>query len=397
MKILFVMPTLSGASGGPAQAVVQACRELKKQGVSVTIATTFLKDSSEAWEIGNSSGVEVIGFKRNIHTTFIEQFAFSFGLKKWLKGHIRDFDLVHIHYLFTFSSTIAGFYCHRYKVPYVLSTDGMLSPFCLKQSAFKKKVYFSLFERNNLKNAAAIQFTSEQEMLSAQVSGMSNKYHVIPNGLKLKQFSGIDAQKGLFRMEYPACAGKKIVLFMGRIHPIKGLDILIPALKQVFSRRKDFIFVLAGSGNKDYERRIRRLLTDAGLAGISILTGFADERLKTKLLADSDIFVLSSYHENFGMAAAEALSCAMPVVISNKVDIHKLVEQYSCGIVTEMDPLKLSLALERLLSDDQLRYDMGTRGIQLVRENFDIGVIAKRMVQLYSNILSVKNQKRGVF
>lgn len=381
MRILHVIPSLAGSSGGPAQAVTQLCVELRNQGVEVAIATTCV-DSGR-----NSNSVATYCFSRQFSPFLPSDFAFSYGLKYWLKQHTKEFDLLHIHCLFTFPSAVACYYAHKYKVPYILRPAGMLSSVCLKKSALKKKLYIFFLEERNLRNAAALHFTSEEEMFEAGRFKLNNQRILLPPGLNLEKFRDIESLKGLFRNQYSQAKDKKIILFLSRIDPKKGLDILIPALKILSGKRDDFVFILAGSGRKNYEHWVRRALAKAGLIKSSMFTGFLQGRMKFALLAEADIFVLSSYDENFGIAVVEAMASSLPVIISNRVNIHKLIEDYQAGVITELDSGQIALALDRLLSDDNLRRQMGVNGRKLAGDNFDLKEIASQMREVYSRLI----------
>lgn len=389
MKILHVIPTLSGPSGGPAQATIQLCRELKNQAVEVAIATTDIASGKKNYVLDS---VPVYSFPREFNSFLPAQFAFSRQMNLWCKSHLKDFQLLHVHSLFSYPSTIACRYAGKYKIPYILTPEGMLSRECLKRSALKKKFYISFFEKNNLTNASAIHFICEEEMRDARIKDLKleSRYIVQPYGLDFDKFDDFKNFKGVFRKKYPLTEGKKIILFLSRLDPIKGLDLLIPALKMLLGKRNDFIFVLAGTGNKNYEKAINTMLCKSGLSGLAILTGFLDGNEKLSAFADADIFVLPSYHENFGMAAVEAMTAGLPIVISNKVGIHELVERSQAGIITELNAEKFTSALNKLLSDDGLRVKMGMQANRLARDNFDIKKIARKMQEIYTRLISDK-------
>lgn len=394
MKVLHIIPTLASSSGGPVQAVIQLCQELKNQGIEVAIATTnaddYINSDATLKMQAMSNSVPTYYFTRQFSSFLPPEFAFSKALKKWLSQRIRDFDLLHIHYLFTYPSTIACYYANKYRIPYIVRPAGMLSHYSLKRSPFKKKIYILFFEKRNLKNAAAIHLTSKEEieeMDTVRNLQLNNKYVLVHNGLNLEKFKNLESLKGVFRNQYLKTNGKKIILFLSRIDPKKGLDLLIPALRMLSQRRNDFVFILAGSGRKNYERWVRHALANAGLTELSILTGFLEGRMKFALLADANIFILPSYDENFGMAVAEAMAAGLPVIISNRVNIYNLVEAYQAGIVTELNSQDIALALERLLDDEHLRLEMGAQGKNLVEENFDVKKIAKQMLAIYSSLI----------
>lgn len=391
MKILHIIPSLDVSRGGPVQIVKQLCNELKNQGVDVTVATTnarSCRDSNITLDtpiISNS--VPTYYFTSQSYPFLPPKFCFSQSLSKWLATHIREFDLLHIHYFFSYPTIIAAYYANKYRIPYILRPAGMLSEICLKKSMLKKKIYTSLFGRRNINHAAIIHFANKDELYAAKVYRVNNRHLVLPNGLDLEKFRNLESLKGLFRKDYPQFNGKKIILFLSRIDPLKGLDLLIPALKILSGKRNDFIFVLAGAKNNNEGRQLKDALTKSALTTLTILPGFCDEKTKMRILADSDIFVLPSYHESFGMAVAEAMAAGLPVVISNRVNIYKLIEDYRAGIVVELDSGNIAFALDRLLSNGQLRKVMGVRGRRLVQENFDIKNIAKQMIKVYSNLI----------
>jgi glycosyltransferase involved in cell wall biosynthesis len=271
----------------------------------------------------------------------------------------------------------------------------MLGYPCLKKSAFKKKLYTLFFEKRNLKNAAAIHFISEKEKDTIEGIKLNNQYSVaVPHGLDMDKFKNLGHFKGLFKKYYPQVSGKKIILFLSRVDPIKGMDLLIPALRILLNKRHDFIFVVAGPSSGDYQSWVREALGDAGLIKSTIFTGFLDGWMKFAAFADSDIFVLPSYHENFGLAVVEAMAAALPVVVSNKVDIYKLIEDYRAGIVAGMNSQEIALGLDRLLSDEYLRQQMGANGVKLAEENFDIKKIARQMQEIYAQLIT-KNYYSG--
>lgn len=384
MKVLHVIPFLSGSCGGPVQAVTQLCRELRNQGVDTAIATTTIyQDKTRV--IPDS--VPVYSFGRQLCSILPSEFAFSIGLKLWLRRHSREFDLLHIHYLFTYPSAVACHYARKYKIPYIIRPAGMLDCFSLSKSALRKKIYIFLLEKKNLCRACAVHFTSNEEMSQAQRLGLGYRSELIPLGLNLERFVNLGPLKGEFRKRYPQTINKKIILFLSRLDPKKGLDILISALKILAAKRDDFIFVLAGSGEKNYEKLVRQALLRSGLMEICILTGFLEGEEKSALLADADVFVLPSYDENFGMAVVEAMAFRLAVIISDRVNIHKLVEDYRAGIVTGLNVDEIALAAEKIISDERLRLEMGAQGRRLVEENFNIKEIAKQMIAVYSKYL----------
>ena len=383
MKVLQVIPTLSGLSGGPAQGIKYLCLGLKSLGVDMAILTADAPFKKQEYSF---AGIRVYSFASYFCHFLPAQFNYSPGLSKWLKKHIKEFDLLHIHYLFTYPSTVAAYYARKCAIPYILRPAGMLGPACLKKSALRKKIYMRLFEKRNLESAAAIHFTSEKERNEAACLRLNNRNILVPNCIDLQDFKGLSTLKGKFRKQYPRIGQRKIILFLSRLDPIKGLDLLIPALKILKEQHKDFYFVLAGAGRNDYQEQLKIYLGAAGLTDSVLFAGFLEGEAKYALLADSDIFVLSSYHENFGIAAAEAMASGLPVAISDQVSIYKLVEEYQAGLTFGLNSRQIALSLEKLLTDKELCLKMGKNGRRLIEENFSAEKIARQMLEEYQNV-----------
>lgn len=398
MKILHVIPSFVPAwrYGGPVKAVSELCQELVRQRQKVTVFTTNI-DGPYDLSVPLNKPVSMNGVKvRYFQIQRPRFYSFSLPLAKTLKEEIRQFDIVHIHSIFNWPITPAALFCRKFDVPYIVRPCGMLDPNVLKKryvskinsfnSYFKKILYLSLIERRNLDKAAAIHFTSNEEMKAAQLLGLKAPGFVVPLGVDLGEIQRNSSSES-FRKHYPQLNSKKIILFLSRIDPKKGLDLLIPALGTLAAKRDDFIFVLAGSGDPSYEEKIKTLLSKYGLMQRTILTGFVKGEKKWSIFRDADIFVLPSYHENFGMAVVEAMAAGLPVVISNRVNIHRELNSYGAGIVINCNVRKITETLEKLLDDESLRQEMGKKGRQVVEEKFTWDKVAKQMIEVYEKII----------
>ncbi|MQY59458.1 MAG: glycosyltransferase, partial [Clostridia bacterium] len=188
--------------------------------------------------------------------------------------------------------------------------------------------------------------------------------------------------------------GKKIILFLSRINFKKGLDILARAFGEVARKRDDVYLVLAGPDNEGYGAKVRAWLQEEGALGRSIFTGMLLGEEKLAALRDSDIFVLPSYTENFGIAVVEAMACGLPVIISNKVNIWGEVSEVGAGIITDCDSHQVAETIARLLDDRNLREEMGERGKKLVEEKYTWPEVAKEMIEVYEQILDSHRANR---
>ncbi len=209
---------------------------------------------------------------------------------------------------------------------------------------------------------------------------------VVPLGVDLRPPEANRVSSSLSK-DYPQLKGKKIVLFLSRLDPKKGLNLLIAALGELARSRKDFTFVVAGSGHRAYEAEVAWLVKKHGLWDRTIFLGLVLGEAKWSLLHEAHVFVLPSYQENFGLAVVEAMAAGVPVVISNRVNIFREVNQAGAGLVTDHDPAEIAAAVEQLLVDDDLRGQMGHCGALLVRERFNWEKATKDLLQVYEHML----------
>ncbi len=396
MRILHVIPSFAPAwyHGGPIYAAFGLTRALVRQGHKVTVMTTNI----------NGPGVLDVPLGQPVLMDGVvvwyfplqrpRAWCFSHLLGRALCQQVPDFDLVHIHSVFLWPTSAAAFWCRRFKVPYLLRPAGMLDPLCITKayerwwvslgSRAKKGAYLATLGRVDLGSAAAIHFTSQAEMEAAQFLRLKCPGFVVPIGIDTAQVAG--ASSTPFRERYPQLAGKNVVLFLSRLDPKKGLDILIPALAKLAQRRNDFTLVLAGSGEKAYETQVRRLITAYGLHDLTVFPGFVQGEDKWQLLREADVFVLPSYQENFGIAVVEALAAGLPVVMSHRVNIYREIVEAGAGVVTELAPEALAATIDELLSNLSLRQEMGQKGRQIASARFSWEAITSEMQRVYTLI-----------
>ncbi|MBE9187369.1 glycosyltransferase, partial [Microcoleus sp. LEGE 07076] len=334
MRILQIIPSISLVYGGPSQMVLGLSAALASQGVDVTIITT-----NSNGDIGQlpldvplnqpikQNGYHIIYFRCYPSS----RYKFSLSLLQWLNENARQFDLAHIHALFSPVTTLAATIARYHNLPYIIRPCGMLDPADLQKKKLLKQVYGTLLERPNLAGAAAIHFTSKQEAEISERFGLDctgilpvPRDLVIPLGVTADCYPEI-----LPDSEIP------IVLFMSRIEPKKGLDLLIPALESILAAGIEFHFILAGSNpqDADYETQIKVQIQNSILGKSTTIAGFVSGDAKVALLRKADLFVLPSYYENFGIAVAEAMAAGVAVAISDRVHISEDIQQAEAGWV----------------------------------------------------------------
>jgi glycosyltransferase involved in cell wall biosynthesis len=327
-------------------------------------------------------------FSPSIHA--LREFAFSRELTIWLWQNIRNYDLLHIHTIFSYAPSIAMAIARCQKVPYIVTVHGILCEWSLQQKYLKKKLYLKLLEKANLNHSQSIHFTSIAEQKEASPLNLTSSSFVLPLGIYTSQ-SILNAREKLTKhLNIPA--DEPIILFLSRLHPKKGLDYLIPALGKLSDYR--FTFIVAGSGDPDYETQVKTLVKTHGIEQKTQFAGFVKGEIKDLLIQGSDIFALTSHSENFGISVLESLTAGTPVIITPGVALSDIVQQQHLGYVTELNINDIATTIQNFLDHPQESQEMGDsygalryRARQFILENYTWDHIASKMISVYENII----------
>jgi len=285
----------------------------------------------------------------------------------------------------------AAFWARFYKKPYIISPRGSLMKEPMeKKSSLIKKIFLFLFVRRDLKNASAVHFTVEAEKEEYMKASLPlKKAIIIPNGFDIIEFKK-QLSQNFFRNKFNIGADKKVILFLSRLNWKKGLDTLIPAFAEVLKKESRAVLVLAGPDEKNYKKEIELKIVNCKLKiGKDVI--FTDMLIgedKISAYRESDVFVLPSYSENFGMAVVEAMACGLPVIITKGVGISKEVEKAGAGIVIEKDERQLIEAILKILENPQMGKEMGQRGKKLVEIEFSSEKVAEKWIEEYNEIIN---------
>ncbi|MBH8561034.1 glycosyltransferase [Nostoc sp. CENA67] len=388
MKVLHIIPSVASVRGGPSQAVLETVKALRKTGIASEIATTN-DNGNDLLDVPLGKCIEYqqvpirffSRFSPQVHS--IREFAFSSQLTAWLWQHVSNYDLLHIHAIFSYASTAAMAIARLQSIPYIIRPLGQLCEWSLQQSAYKKQIYLNLIERANLKSSRALHLTSFQEQQEVSRLALDVPSFVLPHGLSIP--SPIPNARDQLRQHLKIPADEPVILFLSRLHPKKGLDYLIRALGKLTDYR--FTFVVAGSGTKEYEAEIESLAVSSGIRDRTHFVGFVAGETKNLFMQGSDLFALTSYAENFGIAVLEALAVGVPVVVTPGVALAAVVRENQLGYVPELDVVAIAQAIEQHLTHPQQAQDMGDRARQIILEQYTWDKIAAKMVDIYQTIL----------
>ncbi len=392
LKVLHIIPSVATVRGGPSQAVIEMVSALRSQGLDAEIATTNdngkdLLDvplSELTDQLAEYGHVPIRFFPRfspNIHT--VREFAFSRSLTTWLWQNITEYDLVHVHAIFSYASTIAMAIARIKKVPYINRPLGQLCTWSLQQSKLRKQIYLKLIERSNLLHSQALHFTAQQELEEFNLLKLNIPSFILPHGVQIP-FPIPNAQERVRKLlqipdRFP------ILLFMSRIHPKKGLEYLIAALSKL--KEYDFALVIAGSGEPDYISQIQDLLVTHGISDRTHLVGFVEGETKNLYLQGADLFALTSHSENFGIAAIEALASGIPVLITDGVAIAPMVQEQSIGYVTKLEINAIATKLERFFQNFDQTVPNKQNYQQIISENYSWQSISIQLAKIYKEII----------
>jgi glycosyltransferase involved in cell wall biosynthesis len=389
LRILQIIPSISVVYGGPSQMVCGLSKALAAQNVEVTILTTDSNgDVGQApLEVPYDRPVFQDGYQiRYFRCSPFRRYKFSLGLLQWLKKHGCEYDLAHIHALFSPVSSLAATIARQQQIPYILRPLGTLDPADLQKKRQLKQLYAAMLERPNLAGCAAIHFTSDQEAKISERFGTISRDIVLPLGVN-PAIANLQARQEV-RQRYGIPDDRPLILFMSRLDPKKGFDLLLPAL-QTLAKDQDFHFVLAGSNaqDPDYERQIAAQIQASVLAERTTIAGFVAGEDKAALLQAADLFVLPSYYENFGIAVAEAMVAGVPVVISDQVYIWEQIQQAEAGWVSPCTIEGLVAQLRLAIEDGAERRRRGEKAQAYALENYSWAAIGQQMVEGYQQIL----------
>lgn len=382
MKILQVIPYFVPAwdYGGPLQVCYQLSRELVKRGHEVVVYTTDSLNAksriAEPEEI--MDGIEVKRF-RNLSNTLAYKHNISFPLGMLLSANeIKNFDIIHIHEYRVPQNACIHHYSKKYGVPYVLQAHGSLPVDAPKQ--ILKKRYDSVWGHRILNDASRLIALTPTEAEQYKSMGVSeDKIEIVPNGIDLSEFESLP-ERGEFRKKYGLSDDQKIVLYLGRIHQTKSIDLLVKAFAGLSKEVSDARLIIVGPDD-GYLPSLKKLVADLGISDKVLSTGPLYGREKLEAYVDADVFVTPSFY-GFPVTFVEACACGVPIVITERGDnldwVHNQV-----GFVTAYNEDELEKAITKILHNLATAKKFGENGQKLTKEKLNWREIAIHVERLY--------------
>jgi len=383
LKILQLVHTLDPSVGGVATSVLALSRGLARRGHKIDIVV--LDDPSAAWIANIDLNVHALG-------SGLTSYRYSRFLLPWLRQH-GDYDRVIVNGIWQYLSFAAWRRYAGSQIPYYVFPHGMLDPwfketFPLKH--LKKWLYWPWAEYRVLRDAAAVIFTSEEERLQARQSFWLYRCRekVSPLGVEAPPIS--TSAKSEFLARYPQLQNTRNFLFLGRLHPKKGCDILLDAFARV--RSADSIsLILAGPDQIGWESDLRRQVARLNLTNRVAFTGMLQGTIKQGAFACADAFVLPSHQENFGISVVEALAAGVPVLISNRVNVWREIDTDRAGYVESDDLAGTTRLLQRWIDTAPTeRETMRKNARNCFEQRFEIDRAVDSLLRILNEVPTVQ-------
>ncbi len=381
VKILHVTHSVDPRSGGPIEGIRQLIPALAAQGV----ATEVLSLDAPGNPGTNDFPVPLYAMGPSSN-----KYGYNLQVVPWLKEHRTDYSAIIVNGLWQYPGRAVWLALRGTSTPYYVYPHGMLDPWFKRTyplKHFKKWLYWLWVEYRVLRDAKAVLFTCEEEMLEARKSFWVYRCREEVTGYGIASPPGDAAhQRNLFWEQIPDLKDKRIILFLGRIHEKKACDLLLRAWKSVVDRNQDYAdarLVMAGPADHAYGAEMKALAQKLDLEHPVVWPGMITGDLKWGSLHAADAFILPSHQENLGIAVVEALACHVPVLISNKVNIWREIEKDSAGLVENDDLGGTVRLLERWMNlPNPDRAAMRTQARYCFERHFDMAQAAKKLVLL---------------
>jgi glycosyltransferase involved in cell wall biosynthesis len=305
-------------------------------------------------------------------------------LVQWLGRHIHSFDVVHVHALFSFSSHVAAWLARRRKVPYVIRPLGVLNRYGMTtRRPWLKRLSLRLIDGPLLRDAAAVHFTSQAEAAEAAELGIPMHGVVIPLGVEVPEPG--DPEVLLSRL--PSLRGARVLLFLSRLDPVKNLEALIDAFAEVAGSESDLHLLVCGAGEPGFVASLQSRVAAQGMSNRVTWAGQVSGAEKASAFALAAVFVLPSRSENFGIAVVEAMASSVPVVVSDGVPLVSSIVEAGAGWRCGADAASVAGALRQALDPQVDQRAVGQRALALVRAEYSVEAMGRRLKALYEDIL----------
>lgn len=381
MRVSHILSHVSAQHAGVPIATAKMALAQKNLGVDISFWTTG--DAIDKLDLATK------GIPANVYSrSWPHGWRYAPNLANGLRQSIDKIDLLHIHEVWQYPAIMAARISKKNFKPYIWAPRASLEPWRMKQKGWKKNIYFSLFGDYLMRNAACMHAVSAAETEGFRMLGYRGPVAVIPNGITLEEFRELP-ESSIADEIWPVLKNRKVVLFLSRISPEKGLDQLVPAWGDIIRSHpeQDLLLVLAGPDDRGYQKVIHDMVISHNLARHILLPGMVSGIDKLALISRSNIYVLPSYSEGFSNSLLENLAAGTPALITPGCNFPEAV---TAGAAICVDPNKKAIVegLSELIDmPESGLFEMGNKGRNLVLGSYTWEVAARRLVTVYQAIL----------
>ena len=383
MNILHVVPSFAPcfAHGGVVNASYQIAKKQFEAGHNVSVYTTDSCD--ERLKYKDNYNVDVDGIKvfyfKNLSNTIKNKMTIDTPISsiRYIKKTINNFDIIHIHEHRHSLAIATHRYAKKNNIPYVLQAHGSVLPFFQKEKL--KDIFDKLWGFDILHDASRVFALTEIEKEQYLKMGILNeKIEIVPLGINLDEYTNLP-NRGKFKSKYNISENDKLILFLGRIHEIKGLDLLIKSFNEL--KNENIKLAIVG-GDYGFKEELLKLIEKYDLTDKIIFPGVLTGRDKIEAMVDCDIFIMPSRYESFTTSGLEAMACRKPLILTKNNHIHTWVKD-NTGLVCEFNEKELSNSINKLLNDEDLCKKFGNTGRELIENKYNWNTVEKKIESIY--------------
>ena len=403
MKILHVGSPLTDFMG-EFGLLFKASKGLKDLGHEVTIVTTdadsfyYDKEKSRVYsetrkKLLNADKNQILFNEVPLYALHCTGHKFGFycpDAKNFARKIIPNYDVVHVCTWYSHICMIFAQIAYEKKIPFIISSWGTLLPTTRKIKGTQKWIADQVYTKKILNHATGFQSVGESERKEfLRLGAAPESIYRLDNLVELEKFE-IKEKSGILNQHN--ITGKKFLLFLGRIHEKKGIEILLEAFANIVKKQEELLLVLAGSGTKEYKEGIRKLVKKLGLENNVIFTGLVTENEKLELLESASLFVLTSHSDVHPIAVQDALTMGSPVIITESCDYPE-VKEYDAGLIIDEDVKQITNSILSIVNDEERLGKMSENARRLVLERFQSKVIIKKYDEMYKDVNSRFHEK----
>jgi glycosyltransferase involved in cell wall biosynthesis len=395
LRALYVACGIGPHCGGLYKDIPGLCREMARRGWDVLLLATD-RDGEERLDVPIGIWVDGDGFRTQYFSTVSlpggwDRFALCGDYRRTLRREVPRADVVHVYSMYHYPSFWAGSYARKYAVPYILEPHGTLDDYMFARHKLRKRLFEYLFERRNFREAAAIRFLSDTEAAMARDNlGVSLNAAVIPTGIEPSEFRPSNRAAEVMR-RYAIPENRRLLVFVGRLHIKKGIDLLIQAFIQLASVDDTLHLVVIGPDD-GMEQKIRSMVAEARLDSRVTFTGMVIGQDKIDLMSVAAVAVIPSYTENFCNVAIEAMALRIPVVVSSGVAIAEQIAKAGAGIVAAPAVDEIAKAIRRVIDEPGAIRRFGLAGRELTSRCFSWTAVGANIDTLYRDLIRVNQE-----